>query len=131
MEMPFVSLAAQTRLIEGIAERKRELNRAYLMKMKPENLLLSHYIEAGLAGRINYKLEGIHWGWDSPLSDIRGTLCGHWLSAAAHIVRELATRSCWAGRSYRQGNSPVPDRQRRPLGVPHPGEVYALAQGGS
>lgn len=82
------ALSRETKLLPGMAQRKRELNRAYLMKMKPENLLLSHYVEAGLAGRINYKPEGIHWGWDGPLSDIRGTLCGHWLSAAAHIVQE-------------------------------------------
>lgn len=88
IQTQFTQLAAETKLLEGMAQRKREHNRAYLMKLTPENLLLPHYIEAGLAGRMNYKPENIHWGWDSPISDIRGTLCGHWLSAAAHIVRE-------------------------------------------
>ncbi len=83
----FHSTAAQTHLLPGEARNRRDRNRAYMMSLKNENLLLSHYIEAGLV-RIRHKPEGIHWGWDSPLSDIRGTFLGHWLSAAAHMARD-------------------------------------------
>ena len=59
--------------------------------MDADNLLFSHCFEAGLkscAGRP----EGIHWGWDSPTSEIRGTVVGHWLSAAAHIFAETGDK---------------------------------------
>lgn len=100
IQTKFAPLARETKLLPGMAMRKRELNRAYLMRLKPENLLLSHYVEAGLAGRINYEPQGIHWGWDGPLSDIRGTVCGHWLSAAAHIVHETGDVELLARAQY-------------------------------
>lgn len=36
----------------------------------------------------SYKPEGIHWGWDSPTSEIRGTFAGHWLSGAALLYAQ-------------------------------------------
>lgn len=71
---------------ESLVRRDRDLE--YLMSLKNDNLLLSHYFEAGI-GQMPFRPEGIHWGWDSPLSHIRGTFCGHWLSAAAHLYREI------------------------------------------
>lgn len=81
------SLAAATTLLLSEASIRRDRNRAYLMKLTAENLLRSHYLEAGLI-RMQGKQLDIHWGWDSTTSDIRGTVCGHWLSAAAHLWRE-------------------------------------------
>jgi hypothetical protein len=80
-------LFEKTRLQAGEAMTRRERNRAYLMRLKTDNLLLSHYFEAGLKN-MSYKPEGIHWGWDSPTSEIRGIVAGHWLSAAARIYAE-------------------------------------------
>lgn len=73
--------------LDGLLAGRRDLDRAYLMSLTDENLLLPYYMEAGLR-RITYLPDGLHGGWDSPLSDIRGTVCGHWLSAAAQIVAE-------------------------------------------
>lgn len=57
------------------------------MGLKSDNLLLSHYFETGLKS-FPYFSKDIHWGWDSPLSEIRGTFVGHWLSAASNLYVE-------------------------------------------
>ena len=93
------SLAASTALLPCEASLRRDRNRAYLMKMTPENLLRSHYLEAGLI-RMQGKQLDIHWGWDSTTSDIRGTVCGHWLSAAAHLWRETADAELLARANF-------------------------------
>lgn len=80
-------LAENTHLREGEAQRRRDRNLSYMMRLKTENILFSHYFEAGLKS-YSYKPENIHWGWDSPTSEIRGTFAGHWLSAAAMIYAE-------------------------------------------
>lgn len=76
------------KLTYSTAYYKREKNIQYLLELKTYNLLFSYYTEAGLNGWLNYKLTDVHWGWDSPLSHIRGTFTGHWLSAAARIYQE-------------------------------------------
>ena len=85
----FLTTEAATHLLAGEAMTRRDRDRWYLMSLSPENILRAHYLEAGLI-RMNDKPEGIHWGWDSPTSEIRGTFCGHWLSAAAHMYRDTA-----------------------------------------
>jgi len=85
--------------------RRADLNRAYMLSLKSENLLQNHYQEAGLWGP-RLQPVGCHWGWESPTCQLRGHFLGHWLSAAAkrcaatgdmeirgkadHIVAELA-----------------------------------------
>lgn len=76
-----------TRLLDGEQASRRNRNIQYMMSLKSENLLLSHYFEAGLVSYINQPKD-IHWGWDSPLSEIRGTVVGHWLSAASNLYVE-------------------------------------------
>jgi len=78
----------QMRLLPSVALEKQMRNREYLMELEIDNLLLPFRIEAGLAGRLNYTLETAHGGWDNPLSQIRGTFTGHWLSAAATLYAE-------------------------------------------
>lgn len=73
--------------LKGVLEWRRNEDRKYLMSLKPENLLLPYYLEAGLT-RITYIPKDLHGGWDSPLSQIRGTVCSHWLSSAALIYSE-------------------------------------------
>lgn len=75
-------------LLPSTADAKMYRDTQYLMELKTENLLFSYYTEAGLNGWLNYKLTDVHWGWDSPLSHIRGTFTGHWLSAAARIYQQ-------------------------------------------
>jgi DUF1680 family protein len=86
-------------LLEGPAKTKLERNLAYLLKLKDENLLLPYYMEAGL---INWtaKKTDIHWGWDSPFSQIRGTFTGHWLSAASRLAKQTGNRELLAKAEY-------------------------------
>jgi DUF1680 family protein len=65
---------------------KREADRRYLLSLTTDNLLLPYRLEAGLWTE-SAKPEGIHWGWESPSSQLRGHFLGHWLSAASmHAV---------------------------------------------
>ncbi len=77
-------------LLPSLFTRRFELNRAYVMSLKSENLLQNFYWEAGLRQihnwiELNLKPTDFHWGWESPTSQIRGHFLGHWLSAAARI----------------------------------------------
>jgi DUF1680 family protein len=87
MSLPLASLSRRVHLLPGEAMLRRERDLAYMNRLKTENLLISHYLEAGLLS-LTYRPEGMHGGWDSVTSDIRGTVVGHWLSAAAHIYAE-------------------------------------------
>jgi DUF1680 family protein len=89
----------------GPLRQRADLNRAYMLSLKSENLLQNHYLEAGLWGP-RLQPHDCHWGWESPTCQLRGHFLGHWLSAAAkrfaatgdaeikgkadHIVAELA-----------------------------------------
>lgn len=72
------------RLLPGLFQQRLELNRAYLLSLRTENLLQNHYMEAGLWQPI-HRMNDIHYGWESPTSQVRGHFLGHWLSAAAHL----------------------------------------------
>lgn len=87
MEFTFTSLAKSVHLLPGEATLRRDRNRDYLNRLKTENLLISHYLESGIIN-LPYLPQGIHGGWDSVTSNIRGTVVGHWLSAAAHLYAE-------------------------------------------
>ena len=85
MSQTFSALApGSARLLPGPFEERYQLNRQYLLSLKTENLLHNHYMEAGLWNP-RHRVTGIHWGWESPTCEIRGTFLGHWLSAAARI----------------------------------------------
>lgn len=81
------SMKYSTILLDGEACERRNRNLEYMMRLENDHLLLSHYIEAGLKS-FTYLPDDIHGGWDSPLSQIRGTVVGHWLSSAAHMYAE-------------------------------------------
>lgn len=66
---------------------KQSRDAAYLMELDTENLLFPYRYEAGLQWSVNFKDNRLHGGWDSPLSHIRGTFTGHYLSAAALLCR--------------------------------------------
>jgi DUF1680 family protein len=71
------------RLQPGLHQRRFELNRRYLDSLKPENLLRNHLFEAGLWGPPHKPGDDIHWGWESPSSQVRSHMVGHWLAASA------------------------------------------------
>jgi len=64
--------------------RRREENREYLMRLRTDNLLLNHSLEAGVStGYGDFDYSKIHGGWESPTCQLRGHFVGHWISAAA------------------------------------------------
>jgi DUF1680 family protein len=62
--------------------QKRAADREYLLKLTSDNLLRPYRFEAGLWSE-PARPEDIHWGWESPTSQLRGHFLGHWLSAAS------------------------------------------------
>lgn len=82
----FTALASKADLLPGELLTHRQRNYHYLMELKTDNLLMPYRQEAGLF-RANYRLTDCHWGWDGPLSDLRGQFTGHWLSAAARMIQ--------------------------------------------
>jgi Uncharacterized protein conserved in bacteria len=80
----------------GLFKERRELTKAYMNRLRTENLLQNHYLEAGI--RIDRPVSEMHEGWESPHCQLRGHFAGHWLSAASRFAaidgdRVLAARS--------------------------------------
>lgn len=75
----------KVKLLPGLIQERYNLNRAYMLSLKTENLLQNFYMEAGLWMPRAEPGAHIHWGWESPTCQLRGHFLGHWLSAAAHI----------------------------------------------
>ncbi|MEV5030196.1 beta-L-arabinofuranosidase domain-containing protein [Paenibacillus sp. LPE1-1-1.1] len=72
---------------DGELKRRENANRAYLMKLNSDHLLLNYKLEAGrFSGREIPK--GAHGGWETPVCQIRGHFLGHWMSAAALHYQE-------------------------------------------
>jgi len=78
----------KTNLHNSMPVDRRNRNLRYLLSLKDDNLLFPFRQEAGLIN-INTKKTDVHWGWDSPFSQIRGTFTGHWLSAMAKLYSSL------------------------------------------
>ena len=84
------------RLLPGTYDRRRRVNRAYLVALEEHALVQNHLLEAGI-GDQGWHLKpsstpgvergwGRHWGWETPGAQLRGHFLGHWLSAAAREV---------------------------------------------
>lgn len=71
-------------LLPGLFQERRELNKAYLLRLKTRNLLQNHLLEAGV--RIDDPSEALHQGWEAPHYQLRGHFAGHWLSAVEHYA---------------------------------------------
>lgn len=71
-------------LSPGLFRERRELTKAYLLRLKTENILQNHSLEAGV--RIDRPYEEMHQGWESPHYQVRGHFAGHWLSAMAQFA---------------------------------------------
>lgn len=71
-------------LASGLFRDRQELGRAYLLRLKTENLLQNHLLEAGV--RIDTPVDQLHQGWEAASCQLRGHFLGHWLSAAAHLA---------------------------------------------
>ena len=83
-------------LTSGTFDRRRRLNREYLMSLTVPNLLQNFYIEAGIGDQAwhlrvaespnAHDGRDRHWGWETPGSQLRGHFLGHWMSAAAREI---------------------------------------------
>lgn len=71
-------------LLPGLFRDRRELTKGYLVRLKTENILQNHLLEAGV--RIDRPYDQMHQGWESPHCQLRGHFAGHWLSAIAQFA---------------------------------------------
>ena len=71
-------------LLPGLFRERRELTKSYLIRLKTENILQNHLLEAGV--RIDLPYEQMHQGWESPQCQLRGHFAGHWLSAISQFA---------------------------------------------
>ena len=84
--MPTNINAQNAHLLPGLFKERSDVNRAYLMELKTENLLQNFYLEACI--RTDRDITEMHQGWESPTCQLRGHFLGHWLSAAAMLVAQ-------------------------------------------
>ena len=78
-------------LLESLFSSRAKINKDYLMELNSTALLQNYYIEACLAIPGQRTIDSpensnIHWGWESPVCQLRGHFLGHFLSAAAMLV---------------------------------------------
>lgn len=73
-------------LSSGLFHERRELAKAYDLRLKTENLLQNHMLEAGM--RVDTPLDQMHLGWESPNCQLRGHFVGHWISSMAHFAAD-------------------------------------------
>lgn len=77
----------------GTAQRRHALTRDWLLGLQPRNLLLHHLFEAG-RWQCNERPTDIHWGWESPTSQVRGHFVGHWMAAMATLTATSGDPRC-------------------------------------
>lgn len=76
----------KTHLLPGLFKERADVNRAYLMELKSEDLLQNFYLEACI--RTDRDAAEMHGGWESPTCQLRGHFLGHWLSAASMLIAQ-------------------------------------------
>ncbi len=71
-------------LLPGLFGERRELTKAYVLRLQTEDILQNHLLEAGVPIGKPYKQ--MHQGWEAPHCQLRGHFAGHWLSAVSHFA---------------------------------------------
>ena len=74
----------EVNLLPGLFRDRRELAKAYVLRLKTENILQDYLLEAGV--RTDVPEDELDQGWEAPSCQLRGHFAGHWLSAAAHFA---------------------------------------------
>ena len=74
----------EVHLLPSLFHSRRELTKAYLLRLETRNILQNHMLEAGI--RIDDPSEDLHQGWEAPHYQLRGHFAGHWLSAMEHFA---------------------------------------------
>ncbi len=82
----------RVRLLPGLFKERRDINAEYLLSLDTRALLQNYMLEAGEIPEELVRIGDpeqtfLHWGYEAPVSPLRGHFLGHWLSAAAYIVR--------------------------------------------
>lgn len=81
---PFSPLGSDAcTLLPGLFKTHADLTKGYLTRLRTDNLLQNHYLEAGI--RCDRSAPDMHQGWEAPQCQLRGHFAGHWLSAAAQF----------------------------------------------
>lgn len=78
------SRRGEVSLLPGLFRERRELTKSYLIRLRTEDILQNHLLEAGV--RIDRPYEQMHQGWESPHCQLRGHFAGHWLSAISQLA---------------------------------------------
>ena len=86
----------QVQLLPSLFSRAFDRNRRYINRLKNDALMQNFNFEAGIGGpslrsctheqKMNLG-DDMHWGWESPMCQVRGHFTGHWLSAAARLAQ--------------------------------------------
>ena len=87
----------RVRLLPGLFKERRDLNVKYLLSLDTRALLQNYMLEAGEIPEELCCIKDpgesfLHWGWEAPVSPLRGSFLGHWMSAAAFLVRTDKSR---------------------------------------
>lgn len=82
------SLRGHVRLLPSELKIKQDRDLEYLNWLDLDELLFSFREEAGLLGPLSNGALTRHGGWDGPVSQIRGTFTGHWLTAMANLYEQ-------------------------------------------
>ncbi|MBR5421099.1 MAG: glycoside hydrolase family 127 protein [Lachnospiraceae bacterium] len=87
----------RVRLLPGIFRARMEVNTEYLLSLDTRALLQNYALEAGEKPGGEAVLSDpqdswFHWGWEAPSCQLRGHFLGHWMSAAAFLVRSEKSR---------------------------------------
>ncbi len=84
--------AKNIKLTQSLSYEQVEKCRDYLLELDIDKLVLYHEYEAGIQGQFHEREIDSYGGWDSPLSHIRGTFTGHYLSAASSIAQQTGCK---------------------------------------
>lgn len=87
----------KTRLEPGLFKQRSDVNYNYLMELSNMALLQNFYLEAAIimpgAQQVpDPNALGLHWGWESPTSQLRGHFLGHWMASAAVLYKTYGDR---------------------------------------
>lgn len=89
--MPSCARKGSVKILSGLFRERMDLNRRYLLELNSSSLLQNFYLEAGvippgLQAVYDPENSDLHWGWESPICQLRGHFLGHWMSAAAKLI---------------------------------------------
>lgn len=82
------SLRGHVKILPSELKIKQDRDLEYLNWLDLDELLFSFREEAGLLGPLSNGALTRHGGWDGPVSQIRGTFTGHWLTAMANLYEQ-------------------------------------------